>query len=421
MTRVLVLGEFRADRLVPALTRSGAQVTVLGFADLTGFLDPRVACAPLPKDLTEESLRALVEGHRADTVVAGVSSPGQEQLLTLYARVGRSVGARRMPVHSEAFATLACDKVALHRQAIRRGWPVPPGVVCVRPGRLGAAARQVGFPLLVKEARSESFAGRHFVRDPSRLAAAATAVTYPVLVQQAVQGEEFAVELLTLPAGTVAWPVASLGPLDDDCAPGRRARVQPAPLPEAAHLAWGAVVRDIVATSRPMGPWQMDFAVDRGGRLRLIEINGRFGGVSNMSWTGTGTDPHRAHAEAVLYGRLPEHTRAVRVALEVPVPNGRTLPPAPAGTVLSDFTANPGYPGPYTSGVHRAVLGVTPDCAPGAREWLRRLAPGTLRVPVGSALDQLEHGLAALSAERAVNVSAAAAPGPGYPIRRTDR
>ncbi|MGW7417274.1 hypothetical protein [Streptomyces sp. NPDC054863] len=440
MRRVLVLGEFRADRLVPPLLRSGAQVTVLGFADLTGFLDPRVTCAPLPKELTGEALRVLIDAHRADTVVAGMSSPGQEQLLALYARVGRCVGYGRMPVHSEAFATLACDKVALHREAARRGWPVPAAVVCERPGQLGEAARRVGFPLLVKEARSESFAGRYFVREPSRLSALSaslrSSLTYPVLLQQALQGEEFAVELLTLPTGTVRWPVASLGTLDGDCAPGRRARVQPALLPGPARRALSALVRDIAETSRPVGPWQLDFAVTRDGRLHLIEINGRFGGVSNMSWTSTGTDPHLAHAQAVLHGRLPERTGAVRAALEVPVPNGTTLPPPPAGTTLSAFTANPGYPGPHTSGVHRAVLGVTPAHAQDVREWLGRLPAGTLLLPVGSALAGLERGLAALSAETARGPSAATAqdpsaataqdpsaatPGSAHPTRHTDR
>ncbi|MEU8892268.1 hypothetical protein [Streptomyces sp. NPDC048442] len=412
MRRVLVLGEFRADRLVPPLLRAGAHVTVLGFADLTGFLDPRVTCAPLPKALTEEDLRVLIDEHRADLVVPGMSSPGQEQMLTLYARVGhsdgrsvsRSVGrfdgGARMPVHSAAFATLACDKVALHRQAARRGWPVPAGVVCEHPGQLGGAARQVGFPLLVKEARSESFAGRHFVRGTSRLTALSSSLTYPVLVQQAIQGEEFAVELLTLPTGTAQWPVTALGALDGDCAPGRRARVQPALLPAPARLALSALVRDIVETSRPWGPWQLDFALTRDGqRLHLFEINGRFGGVSNMSWTSTGTDPHLAHAQAVLHDRLPEHTHAVRAALELPVPNGTTLPLPPVGTTLSAFTANPGYPGPATSGVHRAVLAATPAHAPAVRDWLRQLPAGTLLLTVDSALARLEQGMAALSAE----------------------
>ncbi len=419
--RVLVLGEFRVDRLVPALVRAGAEVTVCGSADLTGFLGPGIGCAPLPKHPTENSLRTLVDEHQADIVVANMSSPGQEQMLTLYARVGRSVGPGRMPVHSEAFATLACDKVALHQEAIRRGWPVPAGVVCESPGQLGPAALRVGFPLLVKEARSESFAGRHFIRGPSGLTAVAAAVTYPVLVQQAVQGEEFAVEFLTLPTGTAAWPVASLGLLDRACAPGRRVRVQPVVPPAGAHRALRTVVRDIVATFRPLGPWQMDFAVTHDRRLNLIEINGRFGGVSNMSWSSTGTDPHRAHAEALLHGRLPEHTHAARVALEVPVANGTVLPPAPAGTALTAFTANPGYPGPYTSGVHRAVLAVTPARAPAARAWLRGLAPSTLLVPVDSAVDGLGRGLAAFSADHAGSPSAAVASPAAHPARRTDR
>ncbi|MFJ2192054.1 hypothetical protein ACIOJE_29660 [Kitasatospora sp. NPDC087861] len=102
MTRILVLGEFRADRLVPPLVRSGAEVTVLGFEDLTGFLDPRGVCGALPRDLTDESLSALLKKHDADTAVPNMSSPGQEQLLALYARV-----RDRMLVHSEPFATLA--------------------------------------------------------------------------------------------------------------------------------------------------------------------------------------------------------------------------------------------------------------------------------------------------------------------------
>ncbi|MGK5637938.1 hypothetical protein ACSNOK_06400 [Streptomyces sp. URMC 126] len=392
MTRILVLGEFRADRLVPPLVRSGAEVTVLGFEDLTGFLDPRVSCGALPRDLTDESLSALLKEHDADIVVPNMSSPGQEQLLTLYARTRGG-----MAVHSQPFATLACDKVALHRTASRRGWPGPNALVCEGPRHLAPAVERIGLPLIVKEARSESFAGRYLVSEPWQLTAPAARAVFPVLAQQVVSGEEFAVELLTLPGGTVSWPVASLGPLDGECAPGRRARVQPAVLPDAAAAALATVVADIVTSFRPAGPWQIDFAVTADGRPHLIEINGRFGGVSNLSWTSTGTDPHGAHAHAVLHGGLPRQPRAVRVALELPVPNGTLLPAAPAGTELTAFTANPGYPGPYRSGVHKAVLAVPPRAAEAAREWLRDLPPGAVLAPVGSALGQLGRGLDALT------------------------
>lgn len=398
--RVLVLGEYRADRLVPELTLAGAEVTVLGFQDLTGFLDPKVRCGTLPANATVESLRALLAEYEADVAIPNVSSPGQEQLLTVYARLGAELCecGPRVLVHSPEFATLACDKVALHQYAVRRGWPVPNGVVCDSPAALVSAPDRLGLPVLVKEARSESFAGRHFVSTATELTALADRLRFPVLVQQAIHGEEYAVELLTLPAGTAVWPVAGLGTLDRDCAPGLRARVQPAILPTRASSALATVVQDIVTAFQPMGPWQIDFALDRAGQLNLIEINGRFSGVSNMSWISTSTDPHRAHAQAVLHGRLPRPPRALRVALEVPVPNGVRLPEPPQGTTLTAFTANPGYPGPYTSGAHRAVLSLIPARAEATRAWLRGLPPGALLVAVESVVEMLDRGHAALGA-----------------------
>ncbi|WP_189300822.1 hypothetical protein [Streptomyces albospinus] len=70
-------------------------------------------------------------------------------------------------------------------------------------------------------------------------------------------------ELLTLPSGTAAWPVARLGTLDREGAPGRRARMPPAALPGDTRSALAAVVRDIVTASRPAGPRQIDFAIPR--------------------------------------------------------------------------------------------------------------------------------------------------------------
>ncbi|WP_189449730.1 ATP-grasp domain-containing protein [Streptomyces abikoensis] len=402
-TRVVVLGEFRADRLVPGLRRAGAEVVVLGFAELDGFLGPDVVCGGLPATLSEPVLLRLLDRHDADVAVPNPGCPGQEQFLPVYARVRsllRGTG-RRLHGHAEEFATLASDKVTLHRTAERRGWPVPRGVVCARPEAVRAAARELGFPLLVKEARSEFHAGRHHVRDETRLGPVCGGMTYPVLVQRAVTGEEFAVELLSLPGRTVAWPVASLGRLDGDCAPGRRVRVAPAALPARARTELSAVLGDIVATYEPCGPWQMDLAVDDEGGLRVIELNGRLGGVSNMSRAATGLDPHAAYAGTVLGGGLPRHPEAHRVALELPVRPGAVLPPAPPGTELTPYPGNPGNPGPAHGGVQRAVLGV-PAGLPTepVGDWLRALPPG---VPLNSpdeAVTQLIRGVRALQAVR---------------------
>ncbi|GAA0424475.1 hypothetical protein [Streptomyces luteireticuli] len=393
--RVVVLGEFRADRVVPPLRSGGADVVVLGFADLGAFLGDGVVCGRLPGRLGEQSLLRLLDAYGADVAVPNMGCRGQEQFLPVYASAAaRWHGA--MPVHPPGFATLASDKVALHRTAGERGWPVPRGRVCDGPGAVRRAVRELGPPVLVKEARSEFHAGRHYVRDGGEADRVCAGAVFPVLVQEALAGEEFAVEFLSRPGSATAWPVASLGRLDEECAPGRRLRVAPAALPAGARRELDAMVADLVRTFRPRGPWQMDLAVTGDGRLRIIELNGRLGGVSNMGWAATGLDPHAAHARAVLGRPFEAALAARRTALEIPVRNDAALPPPPPGTELLPFPGSPANPGPAATGFRRSVLGVPAGREGAARDWLMSLPPGALLGSPRAAVAQLARGAAAL-------------------------
>lgn len=395
--RVVVLGEFRADRLVPSLQRAGADVVVLGFVELETFLGPDIVCGILPADLTDEGLRSILDHYNADIAIPNPGLIGQERMLPVYAWVarGHNAAGRHLPVHSPEFAVLATDKVELHRTAGRRGWPVPAGAVCGEPSRL-LGASVLGLPALVKEARSESHAGRYYVTDEEDLQRVARAVAYPVLFQQAVSGQEFGIELFSGPTHTTAWPVASLGPLDSGCNPGRRIRVAPATLPDRARSALGTAIRDIAAAYRPVGPWQIDFAVSPHGQIHLIEVNGRFGGMSNMSWACTDVDPHAVHVAAAL-GSFPRRSPlAKRVALELPVANDISLPAPPAGIGLEAFRGNPANRGPCTSGFHRAVLQVPEERAQAAQSWLLALPDDALHEKTTAAA-QLAIGISSLT------------------------
>ncbi|WP_424893217.1 ATP-grasp domain-containing protein [Streptomyces sp. XH2] len=403
MMRVLVLGEFRADRLLPPLLRAGAEAVVLGFSPriapfLAASLGADVVCGELPAALSEEDVLRLLAHWRADVAVPNMGCPGQEQLLPLYARTAsrwRAAG-RRMPVHPDGFAELVSDKVALHRTARARGWPVPRGLVCGAAPAVRTAARELGPPVMIKEARSEFHAGRHYVRDHGQLDRACAEVAYPVLVQEVLAGEEYGAEFLSDGSSTVAWPVASLGRLDGECAPGRRVRVAPVALPAHARAELAAVVRDMNDAFRPHGPWQMDFAVTDGGRPALIELNGRLGGVSNMSWAATGADPHVAHARSALAapadGLLGGPPPPCRAALELPVPSGTPLPPPPEGTGLMLFPGSPVNPGPLVGGYSRPVLTVPEGREEVALAWLGELPPGTLLNSPREAAGQLARG-----------------------------
>ncbi|GAA3465154.1 hypothetical protein GCM10018963_71670 [Saccharothrix longispora] len=395
----MLLGEYRAERLIAPLRAAGAEVVVLGGPDLGPWFGDDVRVGRLPAEPTDDALAALLRHWSPDLAVPNVRSPGQEQHLPVYSRL-RGPG---LPVHPPVFADLATDKVAFHRTAVERGWPVPRGVVCETPADL--LATPLRLPTVVKEARSESYAGRHFVTDRHDLAVLSAHLRYPVLAQEAVTGEEYAVELLTTPDGTTTWPVASLGALDPDCAPGGRVRASPVDFPAEDALA--ALVADVVAFGRPHGPWQLDLAVTGDGSLVVFELNARFGGVSNLSWLATGADPHAVHVDAVLGRPLPT-PEAHRAAVELPVPNGVVLPPPPPGAELHAFVAGPTNPTPDLTGFYRAVVAVDPDHADEVRRWIAGL-PLDLTTPT-AVLAGLDRGLRALRPRPPTS--------PGEPVRQ---
>ncbi|MEV4443147.1 hypothetical protein AB0K09_29910, partial [Streptomyces sp. NPDC049577] len=185
-------------------------------------------------------------------------------------------------------------------------------------------------------------------------------------------GEEFGLELLSGDR-TLRWPVASFGPLDEHCKPNWRTRTMPAALPAAAHDQLDAFVEDVTARLAPLGPWQIDFAVDD-GRLSVLEINGRFGGMSHLSHAATRLDPYDALVRLVLDGTLPQDPPAVRTAMHLPLRLGVRLPPLPPGMTLTREHRTPTETG---RPVHICRTLVAAE-EPALRAWLDALPPDAL-------------------------------------------
>ncbi|MFC6022174.1 hypothetical protein ACFP2T_39205 [Plantactinospora solaniradicis] len=387
--RAVLLGEYRAERLAVPLRQANADVVVLGSTDVRSCLAADVRFGELPVDATADRLVALLRGYDADIAIPNVTSPGQERMLPAYAGVARRWQrlGRRMLAHPSGFAALATDKVLFHETAHRRSWPVPEGVICHDPHVLAGSARRLGLPVIVKEARSESHSGRYLMNSLESLRRLSSEVTYPVLAQRVVAGVEVAVEVLSLPERTIVWPVASLGTLDERCAPGKRIRVMPADLPEWVRNSLAAVIRDMTDGYRPAGPWQLDLAISA-GELLVIELNGRLGGLTNLSWLSTGADPHRSYVDATL-GRPVVPPDLTHIALELPIPNGSRVPPVPPGLELRSFEGTATNRFPLLSGYYRAVLRVPGGEVNTARAWLSSLPPAALLADPAEAIAQL--------------------------------
>ncbi|MDQ8706914.1 ATP-grasp domain-containing protein [Streptomyces sp. LHD-70] len=403
MKKALILGEYKIARFLPVLRDRGYTHVVVysavAFDPATEFDAEGVEVKPMDLGWDADDVLRVLDTERPDVAIANPYAHGQEQLPIVYGRAAARWGGRFV-AHSAEFAEVACDKVALHETGVERGWPVPAGAVCADAAAVTEAARDLNFPLVIKEAQAQAGDGRFYAESPEQLdAVLAAGLAFPAIVQTFKRGIETGIELISSGAELMRWPVVSMGPLDAGLDPSLRARVTPYALPERAAARLDEFVTDIQDNFAPYGPWQIDFAVVDDD-IVVLEINPRLGGLSDMGRTGTGTDPHAVFTAAALGEPLPDvRTRAVTVELPSTEIPGVQVPAHPEGAEVVQVTARRPTNRCFI-GTDRMQLVTTVGDPEAGRRWIKELdAAGLLRGSAESAYRQLEQGFEAFDSE----------------------
>lgn len=255
-----------------------------------------------------EDVHTIARDTRADLVLP-MTDPSMVALLD---DDGRRTQDERLPLPLRDRATYhrASDKAGLMRLALEAGVPVPPQVELVERD-LGAAkefAESVGWPVIVKPARSVVRTGPRLTRtavriapDEATLAEAVAEVpdeAFPVLVQHRVEGPGLGVFLLAIDGEVTAWFAH------------RRLREKPPTggvsvyresVPVRPDLAEHA--RELVRRLDWTGVAMVEFKEESStGTPFLMEINGRFWGSLQLA-IDAGVDFPRLLVDAMLEGR----------------------------------------------------------------------------------------------------------------------
>jgi carbamoylphosphate synthase large subunit len=396
MKKALIFGEYKIARFLPVLRDRGytdfVVYSAIEFDSALEFDDEGVEVKLLSLDWTADDVVRVLEAERPDVTIANPYAHGQEQLPIVYGQAAARWDGRFV-AHSAAFAEVACDKVKLHETGVERGWPVPAGAVCADAGAVADAARELGFPLVIKEAQAQAGDGRFYAASAEELEAVlAAGLAFPAIVQTFKEGVETGIELISAGGELMRWPVVSMGPLDAGLDPSLRARVAPYTLPEGAAARLEAFLTDIQENFAPYGPWQIDFAVV-GDDIVVLEINPRLGGLSDLGLTGTGTDPHAVFTGAALGEPLPEvRTRAVAIELPSTEIPGVEVPAHPEGADVMRVTARKPTNRCFINTDRMQLVTTIGDLEAG-RRWVKELdAAGLLRCSPESAYRQLEQG-----------------------------
>ncbi|AOS63265.1 hypothetical protein [Actinoalloteichus hymeniacidonis] len=374
--RIAVIGEFRAERVVDSITRSGRHdLLLLSPTDVTGYVGRRSRHRPIVGSTEQGELVDAWTEERIELVVPSLCPIEQGRLLpTLAAAAERWRGCgRRAVVHSTAFADLVTDQALFHRIAQDENWPVPRTVICRRRSEIEAAVAKVGgFPVVVEQATAPPDRRRAHLADRDAIAAL-PATGSPLVVQHACGGEEFGLELMSAGGVTELWPIVSFGRADPRHAATHRTGLAPVALPTSVGFDLTYFIRDVLANFDVRGPWRIDFAIC-GGRLQVLRVDGGLSSLADLGGNATGLDPYDAFVDLCL-GQPWAVPPARRLAMELPVRLDVESPVLPAGVRV-----RPRFPSPtdrwIASDAQRWL--VTAEDPVLLAKWLRGFPPDAL-------------------------------------------
>ncbi len=372
--RVLLLlpsGTYKAPDFLAAARKLDVEVVVA--SDTAQTLADAMGDRALVVDLTDPAgsaaaVTALAARRPLDAVVAV-----DDQGLLIAALAGKELG---LPANDPEAVARTRNKAAM-RNALAAGPPVllqPPFRVVGRDEDVVAAARQVGWPIVVKPTSLSASRGVIRADDPAEAQAAAARVRAildgdghpadePILVERYVPGEEVAVEAL-LRAGQLEVlaifdkPDPLTGPYFEETlyvTPSRRPPKFQAEIAVAVAAAAGAI-------GLTEGPVHAELRIDPEGRPWILELAARtIGGLCARTLRfaagvtleelvlrhalGLPVDPRRETVAAgVMMLPIPRAGRLVAVhgqdearavshvtALEISIPIGGQVRPLPEG------------------------------------------------------------------------------------------
>jgi predicted ATP-grasp superfamily ATP-dependent carboligase len=293
MHKVLVLDADQRSALaiIRSLGRRGLNVTAgyhrsnaLGAAskyaaDTVRYPDPATSVRAFSSEIM-----ALADRLAIDTVIPATDAT----TMLLVSQLNSSKFARLAVPTGSSYEALT-DKARLLELAGRLGIPAPLTQVADTAGGIEAAAHDIGFPVVLKPARSRYLKGDRILSTAVEIGATPAALAHalrtqewvgdiPCLVQRFVPGHGVGIFALHGPSGPVAWFAH------------RRIREKPptggvSVLCESVPVdpVMQSIASKLLAATGWTGVAMIEFRVGNDGTPYLMEVNGRFWGSLQLS------------------------------------------------------------------------------------------------------------------------------------------
>ena len=266
-------------------------------------IDSAQAVIALADDATpQEWADAVGVIHAARPVTHGVA-------LVDHLAVAAATALERIGVefHSVEAMQNVCDKAAMRRVLEQRGRYALPYLLVDDLAQADAAAKELGFPAVVKPLSSTGSAGVCIVQDLDELRAAYTAASgdgdAAVLVERYLAGSQYSVEAMSENGGHVVLAVTRK--YSDPQSLVELGHVMPALLDDEQQAAITACAIDVLDdVTLTFGPSHTEIVVTADGQMP-IETHARVGGddIWLMVHAATGVDLEEVQADQIFGDR----------------------------------------------------------------------------------------------------------------------
>lgn len=293
MRKVLVLdaNQRSALAIIRSLGRRGIEVVAgdhtassLGGASRYAAASVRYASPAVSPYQFVEEIADISAQHAIDTIIPATD-------LTTMLLVSQSDLSKNIHLATASLASYEAltDKARLMELASTLGIRVPQTLVAGTKQAILAAAREFGFPVVLKPARSRYLKGEQvvstsvqIVRDPGELAAAVELLPWlediPCLVQRFVSGHGAGVFALYSPEGPIAW-FAHRRIREKPPSGGVSVLCESAPIDPSMQSA----AAKLLSAVEWAGVAMVEFRVAVDDTPYLMEVNGRFWGSLQLS------------------------------------------------------------------------------------------------------------------------------------------
>jgi carbamoylphosphate synthase large subunit len=290
--KTLILGDYGFNEIQELLTEKYKEISVIGIKKKPQNLPEKFKWYEYDQFNADSKIIELIKEFKPNLIISRTLGTVNEFDILRYSRIKEKLEKSfsiNFLIHNYEFAKLV-NKVEFYNFAIKNKIFVPKTFLVQTINELEKLLDRgsINYPFIIKKPNSLSGKGTKLIKSYNDIKYLNFS---ELIVQEFLYGEEIGVEIYSTSKGSIIFPIISMDKLNYHVNPQTKLRIGPYNLEKQYSEYIYSIIKKVETLLKPVGNWQMDLAIAN-GKVYVLEINPRLGGLSHLSYSITGVNPH---------------------------------------------------------------------------------------------------------------------------------